>query len=43
VRVCLIPRRRWGNDIKRDLKEVKWGDVDLILFLLGTEGCGGLL
>jgi hypothetical protein len=24
------PRRRWADNIKRDLVEVGWGDVDLI-------------
>lgn len=29
VCVCVLPRRRWGNDIKRDLKEVTWGGCGL--------------
>jgi hypothetical protein len=24
------PRRRWGNNIKMDLREVGWGDMDWI-------------
>jgi hypothetical protein len=24
------PRRRWENNIKMDLREIEWGDVDWI-------------
>jgi hypothetical protein len=35
------PRRRWLNNIRMDLVEVGWGDVDWIWLRIGTGG--GLL
>ena len=36
------PRRRWEDNIKTDLQEVRWGDMTGLIWLrAGT--CGGLL
>jgi hypothetical protein len=33
------PRRRWVDNITRDLVEVKWGDVEWMVWLwIGTGG-----
>jgi hypothetical protein len=36
------PRRRWVNNIKMDLREIGWDDMDWMIWLrIGTSG--GLL
>jgi hypothetical protein len=38
-RPCIRPRHRWEGNIKMDLWEVGWEDVDWIIWLrLGTSG-----
>jgi hypothetical protein len=32
------PRRRWVDNIRMDLGEVGWGDVDLFWLRIGTGG-----
>jgi hypothetical protein len=37
------PRRRWLNNIRMDLVEVGWGDVDWIGLAQDRDRCRGLM
>jgi hypothetical protein len=32
-----IPRRRWNNNIKTDLREVRWGFIDWIYLVRDSD------
>jgi len=38
-RLCQRPRRRWEDNIRKDIREIRWKGVDCIHWLgIGTSG-----